>query len=503
MFKKLLSNLPFNPSLINQVSFYTQRLKRETAIRRMGFIFIALAMIVQVVAVMSPPQSSVSASPNNDLINGGFGSHYEALSDCVNNVQGYRDILAHFNISCDNLAHGSVVSLNSRDYNGQLFSMGRIAYGKAGETPVNVNGTTFFLRYLWSWDGASTSTYQAIRGTGSDGKPFFLLFDCGNLVLVGLPSTPPPAPKPVCTTAEGAWYQGWGFWYRSPDGDVNKAIQPIATTNPCVPKPPKPVCVVNGVSWYQGWGFWYKSPDGDVNKAILPVATTNPCVSNPPAPPKCPYDSSLPASDTRCKPCPAMQTSGDKTACLVFSKKASNTTANVADANNTTAKPGDVILYSLFIKNTGKVDIDNFPFQENISDVLDYADVVNLNGATKDANSNLSWGTVKIKAGQTITRQFSVKVKNPIPSTPISSSDPGHFDLTMTNVYGNTINIKLPGSVTKTTEVVTNTLPNTGPGTTIAVGFGVTMIVGYFFARSRLMAKELAIVKADYASGDI
>jgi hypothetical protein len=96
-----------------------------------------------------------------------------------------------------------------------------------------------------------------------------------------------------------------------------------------------------------------------------------------------------------------------------------------------------------------------------------------------------------------------VKVKNPIPATPTSSSDPGHFDLTMTNVYGNTITIKLPGSVTKTTEVVTSTLPNTGPGTTIAIGFGITMIIGYFFARSRLMAKELAIVKAEYVSGGV
>ncbi len=491
MFKKLLSNLPFNPSLINQVSFYAQRLKRETSIRRLGFLFIALAMIVQIVAIMSPPQPSL-ASSSNDLINGGFGSQYEALSDCINNVQGYRDILAHFSITCDNVAAGGVVSLNSRDYSSQLYSMGRLPYGKAGETPVDVSGTTFWLRFLWSWDGASSSTYQAIRGTGTNGKTFFLLFDCGNLVFIGLP--PAPAPKPVCLN----WYQGWGFWYQSPDGDVNHATK-TTTVNPCVAPKPTPVCTVSTGAWYQGWGFWYLSPDGDVNHATK-TTTTNPCA---PTVIKCPTNPSLPITSDMCKPCEAAQTRTDKTACLVFSKKASNVTANVTDANNTTAKPSDVINYTLSAKNTGSVDIDSFVIQENISDVLDYADIVNLNGATKDSNGIIQWPATKIKAGQTVSKQFTVKVKNPIPATPTSSSDPGHFDLTMTNVYGNTINIKLPGSVTKTTEVVTNTLPNTGPGTTIAIGFGVTMIVGYFFARSRLMSQELAIIKADYTSGEI
>jgi hypothetical protein len=275
MFKKLLSNLPFNPSLINQVSFYMQRLKREAAIRRLGVVFMVLAVLVQIVAIASPPQPTL-ASSSNDIINGGFGSQFEGTADCVNNIQGYRDILARFSITCDNVAHGSVVSLNSRDFGGQLYSMGRLAYGIAGETPVDVNGTNMWLRYLWGWDGGGSSTYQAIRGTGTDGRTFFLLFDCGNPVFINLP--PAPKPQPVCTTAEGAWYYGWGFWYRSPDGDVNKAIQPLATTNPCVPKPPKPVCVVKGQSWYQGWGFWYRSPDGDVNKAIQPIATARPQV---------------------------------------------------------------------------------------------------------------------------------------------------------------------------------------------------------------------------------
>ncbi len=43
------------------------------------------------------------------------------------------------------------------------------------------------------------------------------------------------------------------------------------------------------------------------------------------------------------------------------------------------------------------------------------------------------------------------------------------------------------------------TLPNTGPGTSIAFGFTVTIIVGYFFARSRILARELDLIKNEYA----
>ena len=70
----------------------------------------------------------------------------------------------------------------------------------------------------------------------------------------------------------------------------------------------------------------------------------------------------------------------------------------------------------------------------------------------------------------------------------------------MTNVYGNTIDIKLPTTVIKTTETVTTTLPNTGPGEALVIGAGLTTIIGYFFARSRLMAKELDIVRNEYAT---
>jgi hypothetical protein len=53
MFKRLVSNLPYNPSLINRLSRYGAQLKREANLRRVGVTFLALALTLQLVAVLT------------------------------------------------------------------------------------------------------------------------------------------------------------------------------------------------------------------------------------------------------------------------------------------------------------------------------------------------------------------------------------------------------------------------------------------------------------------
>lgn len=428
MFKKLLSNLPFNPSLIGQVSFYAKRVRRESAIRRTGLVVFSLAIALQTFAVISPPQPSL-ANSNNDLISGGFSNVSEVVAACQQNIRGYQTILDHYGINCDNVAGGTYTTIKTTDYNRSLYSMGHIAYGKAGETPVDIPGVgTVYLRYFWSWDKTSTpTTYRALKITNNAGTTFFLLYSCGNLVTIGLP--PPPVPPVV---------------------------------------PPE-------------------IPKGCENGSTLPDCAA-----------PCEYNSLIPASSSECKPCTAAQTSSDLTACLEYHKTVSNLTQSLNDANNSTAKAGDTLRYTLTTTNQGKKTVPDYVVTENISDILDYASIVDLNGASLNSDTILSWPAEDIKANATLTKTFTVKINDPIVSTPVSSSDPGHFDLALTNIYGNTTTIKLPPSVVKTTEIAITTLPNTGPGASLTISFILLTFVGYFFARSRLIAKELDIVKADF-----
>lgn len=485
MFNKLLSNLPFNPSLIGQVSFYAKRLHKESSIRRLGLVFIIAAMLVQVFVLVAPPQSTLARS-GNDLIEGGFSSREEAVFHCQNNTGSFGAITNHFNISCDNIANAQTITISSTDYNNQLYSMGRIAYGKVGETPVAIDGSTFWLRYLWSWDSwGTTSTYTALQGTSRDGRTFLILYDCGNLVFIGLP----PSPTPKCEWDSALLNTDSRCFQPCP---INGKQNIPKTSSQCFE--PCPVAKKSNISASDPECFEPCPVKGKESISKNSSSCFEPC----------PYNNAIAKDSPSCKPCEDSQTREDKTACLELSKTVRNNTQNISSANGTTAKPGDSLAYVLSVKNKGKAQIDGFIVQENISDVLDYADIVDLKGGLKDSKNIVSWPAVSIKAEQSIQKEFTVKIKNPLPQTPVSSSDPGHFDLTMTNVYGNAVNVKLPPSVVKSTEIITRSLPDTGPGVTLFAGFGLTAIFAYFFARSKLLARELDIVRHEHtASGGI
>lgn len=443
MFRKLVSNLPFNPSLIGELSFYAQRVKRESSVRGAGLIVISLAIALQTFAVISPPEPSLARS-ESDMIVGGFSSRDDAKRNCTSNTRDYQTILSYYGIACSDIDQMSTVYIKSTDENKRLYTMGHLAYGKPGETPVHVpDAGTLYLRPLWSWDTNGPITFKALKGVSkTTGETFYLLFGCGNVTFIGIPEPYKEEPVDACPAISG-------IQQRNDECDLCPNMVGIQTTAQCDVCPELP------------------GEQSDVSQ---------------------------------CKPCAQSQTRDDLTACIEYAKTVSNDTQGITDANGTTAKAGDILTYTLTTSNKGKIDITDYTVNENVSDVLDYASIVDLHGGERNEDSIVSWPTQTIKAGESIVSTFTVRVKDPIPDTPVSSSDPGHFDLTMTNVYGNAVSVKLPPSVVKITEVVTTTqLPKTGPGTSLAVSFMATTVVAYLLARSRLTSRELHIIKQDFA----
>ncbi|HSW85421.1 MAG TPA: isopeptide-forming domain-containing fimbrial protein [Candidatus Saccharimonadales bacterium] len=452
MFEKLLSIMPYNPGLAHQMSFYGHRMREEASIRRTGIIFLVLTFMVQFFAVISPPQPTV-ASSSNDLINGGFSSAADAKAQCERNTQGYQVIMHYYGISCAAFDTAGTLTIHSDAENNQYFSLGHNPTGSAGETPVAVCNAdhsscagTLYWRHLSIF---KVPSWKVLRLSNNQGKTFYAMFDCGNLVSVGIPSSSPlvapaPAPAPAPTPAPTP----------SPAPAPTPTPAPAPTPTPVTP------CQYN---------------------STLP-ASSSLCVK------PCPYNSLLAADSADCKPCDKSINSQDMLACVQVHKTAGNTTKSIANADGTTADAGDVILYTLLAENTGKAKV-KYTFQENLNDVLDYADVVDPHGGSL-SNGLIQWPEQQINAGDTASVQITVKIKDPIPQTPTSTSDPSHFDLTMTNVYGNSINIKLPGSVSKSIETATTTLPNTGPGTSLFIASAIIILAGYFYGRARLLARE-------------
>jgi uncharacterized repeat protein (TIGR01451 family) len=232
--------------------------------------------------------------------------------------------------------------------------------------------------------------------------------------------------------------------------------------------------------------------------------TTDKPGTPPPPPPTepCPYNPNITLPDAACKPCDSSINSSDKIACLNLSKTVRNDTTGLADANGTTAQAGNVLTYTLFVQNTGKGDVKDYTFIDVMSDTLDYATISDLHGGTMDDTHTVTWPAETIPAGKTVSHQITFQVKSPIPETPTGVSDGAHFDLVMSNTFGNTVNVSVPGGVVKVVEGQATKLVNTGPGTSLAIAAAVMVLAGFFFSRSRLLSVEADLsVKHNTVSG--
>lgn len=521
MFRRLLSNLPFNPSLIGQIGFYAKRLKQEAAVRRIGILFLVLSIGVQLFAAVVPSQPTLARS-GNDILPGGFSSQSQAVSQCKSNAYNFKKILDHFGIDCLALYYGQVKTISSRDYGGKLYSMGRAPYGKRGEITVGIPGAgNFYMRPLNSWDTARSSSYKAIVGNRSNGQPFMVLFSCGNITIVGAPTPPPPPPPPppkptkviqcsnllmnVENKSEVAMGTVVNFNGQATGRNVNKATEKLKMHYKMIDKKTGKLVdskLANGVVFKKGVATDPQPRKFKLDKEGIYLfklkVTYNKNDSTQTAPGS--ESGNCVKKLTVKKDIPCQGATDDVTVCLILNKRAQNDTQNIPNADGKMAKAGDTITYNLSVKNTStNTQVNGYVVEENITDILEYADVTDLHGGTIDDQNVIKWPAQAIDPLKTIDQKLTIQIKNPIPQTPVSSSNPDSFDCEITNVYGDTVNVKLGCSVPKTTEQIAGSLPNTGPGETIAVAFVITAVAGYFFARARLMAKELQIVRNDYA----
>jgi len=301
------------------------------------------------------------------------------------------------------------------------------------------------MRNLWSWDSRAYSSYKVLKTKNKDGKTIMIMFSCGNIVTIGKyqPPEPPKPPEPP----------------EKPPEDPPE-------------KPPEDLCEdIPGIQTSE--------EECDV----------------------CPNVPGIQYNPEDCYPCPEAKYDDGLTACLELEKHAINETQDIDDADGTVAFAGDTVIYKLSATNTGKHIVKDFIIDENMTDVLEYATIVDLSGGELDSDQTVAWPKVDIAPQEKVDKEITIRIKDPIPQTPASSSDPNSYDLVMANVfYGKSVQIELPKGVIKTTEQLATALPETGPGPAIAFGFAVTSFSSYFLARSRLLAKEIDEVRKDFVS---
>jgi uncharacterized repeat protein (TIGR01451 family) len=519
MFRKLVSNLAFSPALVGQLGFYARRLRKEETTRRAGLIFIALALVVQSFAVFTPPESANAANADNVIYSGIRNKEdllavYDRGSDSAGR-KDIREIYTQFGITRADIANMHVGSYNTGDFNGQLKSVGRSDWGVSFRSPVQVANTNTTV-----FTGGFTETYgkswpmPALIGTRSvDGAWFAITLNCGNPVYV---VPPPPVKKPVaaCTslaiislnrttvrlnanasTADGATITGYTYTVKNAKGALVFNQSSTAAT------------------------LDYKAPTDGTYTAQVTANTslgdrTDPnCIKafTVSPEPRCVLNSALTESNADCKPCPDDKSLWYKdvkcAAKFQLSKSVRNITQSLTDANNTQAKPGDQLQYTLSVKNTGNAP-GSYTMTDTVADILEYATIVNMGDGkivAPDATTPavVAWPSTSVKAGETLEKFIVVRVKETIPAMAANASNPQSFNCKVTNTFGNTLNVNIECPPEKVVEQTVAELPHTGASENIIFSAVVVAVAVYFYARSRQTATEIRLIRRDLNAGTI
>ena len=148
MFRKIVSNLPFSPALVGQLSFYAKRLRKEEATRKSALVITALALVVQSFAVFSPPEAA-NASSSADFVRGGVSSVRDFLKYYDRNYNHIKSIYNSLGITRAEIASAkkTVIGEGSR-YNWSMTSLYSYAQGQRS----------------WNY-GSGTAYYRPMRLT--------------------------------------------------------------------------------------------------------------------------------------------------------------------------------------------------------------------------------------------------------------------------------------------------------------------------------------------------
>lgn len=203
---------------------------------------------------------------------------------------------------------------------------------------------------------------------------------------------------------------------------------------------------------------------------------------------------------------------------LKYTKQVANMTqltrdGQPIDANNVTARGGDVLRYQIGVCNATSETIKGYVFKDNISDLLYYTDIVDTGGGTVKTDSGttvLEWPAQDIpplengkkcvdEQGKIIPenfntfKEFQVKVKDPVPATGTKQADPDGYDCKVTDEFeGNTVVTPINCTIPKIIET-NNPLPRTGAGWALGIiGFFAASSIFLFF-RNRMLKRELEL----------
>lgn len=520
MFRKIVSQLSFSPALVGQLSFYAKRLRKEQATRRLGLIFVALALVVQSLVVFQPPESANAANAN-DMIPGGLGlgssrSFNNFLGPYDRNERNLKDIYNYFGITRDeilaagnNFSHFTVGAKKSYGFETRAGSTAITITNSAG-TPV----TTLYGRPMSLINPVNDQIWSYI-GYSKKAGWFAIMQACGNLVTDNYPSPPPPPPAPanIKTSKTVVNASQGNIDATKTTAKVNDKLTFNLTASNSGGTA-KAVDFSDNLTDTLSFSKLINAGGGTVNPTTKVISWPSVTIAPNQTVVKSftvQMNSSLETTKTDCK---LVNTFTNSTvtvpvgctlppANVILSKTAQNISQGNVNATTVTAKEKDQITFTLTAENKGGSPKD-VVFADMIGDTLEYSKLIDNGGGTYNANTRtLSWPTVSLKAGAKEIRTFTVQILETIPATPKGQSDPSSYDCRIENVFGTDVVINVTCPTPKVIEQVVPELPHTGASENMIFAGIVLAIVTFFYFRSKQLGAEVRLIRRDLNGGAI
>ncbi|HEX5456584.1 MAG TPA: hypothetical protein VFW77_04435 [Candidatus Saccharimonadales bacterium] len=527
MINRLISSLSFNPSLVEELSLYGKKLRREQPIRLIGFVIIILSLLLQLIAANMSSEKSLNAS-DNDIISGGITTKSEILSAWDNPGTQAAEIYGKFGVTRKDIAdipgnrpNARIKSEASNFWIAGRSSLTGYSNSEQQEIAISTAGPTIFLRPLRAWDtDGRTSVYEAFMGHNSTtGEAFWISASGGNYIQNGPGRLPPPKLQ-VSNTIVGntgivkpGGLINFSVEYRNRQQnslaeDVKiidnlplEKIDIISPGNLSVGTNNNMVKSLGGLR-YTDYGHIFnitvRAKDNlrDGTRICDTVRLTSSNAGGVSSGPACieisrTIKASLMTSAPRDIMPPGLR------------EQVSNITQGLSGQETLQSEvhAGDILEYTLATYNYSNRSITSYNVKDFIGDVTDYANLdtsfLATQGGTYDKQSKeVVWPNRQIKPGQSLTNRFRVIVKNPLPSTNKPSTASTNFDCKISNEYGNELTMSVRCPAAKSLE----TFPNTTSGSAILITSAIAIFSGYFLVRNSLLSKELSILRKNYAS---
>lgn len=518
MFKKIVSQLSFSPALVGQLGFYARRLRKEQTTRRLGLIFVALALVVQSLVVFQAPEPANAANAG-DMIHGGLGlGSARSINNFVGpydrNDRNLKDIMNYFGITREEILNTTFTQYTVGE---------KIVWGyepRPGVVDVPITDANFnvvthlYGRPQYNAESRDTKIWAYVGHSSKIGW-FAIQQYCGNLItdVYPQPPTPPPAPANI-VASKSAVNATQNVDAAKTTAKVNdKITYTISAKN--TGGTAKSVDFSDNLKEVLQYSKLINNGGGTFNATKNTLSWPSANIA-PGASVSHSYtvqmNSTLISPTTDCK----MKNSFTNIVVVVpvgcttppakieTAKSAVNVTQGNIDATTKTAHAKDRITFTLTAKNTGGTAKD-VAFEDNIGDALEYGTLIDKGGGTyNEQKRTLSWPTVSLKPGEKQIRTFTIAVLDVIPATPKGLSDPTSYNCKIENVFfDKSVIIPVECPAPKVVENVVPELPKTGPTENILFAGIVLAVVTFFYLRSRQLGTEVRLIRRDVNGGTI